>query len=133
MFPKSRLKLNRFFAINYGRPCNIHENDWDVKMPSNIDDMSATCPSFESFEFLENGTQERVTILSYQRYKFKLYQIASSITEGIYFYDGGTMQEVVEKVKLVNQRLLDWDGTLPPELRLKFLMTDLVEGVQNPR
>ena len=98
-----------------------------MEMPSNLDDTSTRCPRFGSLELLENGAHEYVTIISYQRYKFKLYQIASPITEGIYFYNGGTMQEIVEKVELINQRLLDWDKSIPSELRLKSFIMDQIE------
>ena len=122
----------RFLSISYGRPCNIRETDWQVSLPSNLDDLSATCPGFDSLEFLENDEYVPVTTLSYQRYKFKLYQIAASITGGIYFYNGGTMPEIVEKVKLINRRLLDWDKSLPPELRTGSFVRDTIDCADGP-
>ena len=89
-----------------------------------MDDLATRCPNFGSLEPLDGWVYGQVTILSYQRYKCRLYQIAVPITEGIYFYNGGTIQQVVEKVKLINRRLLDWDQSLPPELRSSSFKMD---------
>ena len=101
-------------------------------MPSNMDDLATTCPNFASPEPLDNGVHGQVTILSYQRYKCRLYQIANPITEGIYFYNGGTIKEVVKKVKLINQRLLDWNKSLPPELRLTSFKSHQRDHEEDP-
>ncbi|OAP62538.1 hypothetical protein AYL99_01765 [Fonsecaea erecta] len=110
-----------FSAITFGTPCNVHDSDWDVSFPGNIDDTSTTCPGFESVESYEDETFGPVTIASYQRYKFRLYRIASTITRNIYLRSGATLPEVVGEIKAINQRLLQWEKCIPRELRLKYL------------
>lgn len=82
-----------------------------------------TCPGFESIETYEGESFGPVTIMSYQRYKFRLYRIASSITRNIYQRSGATLSEVVSAIKAVNGRLRQWERSIPRELRLKHLKT----------
>ncbi|EXJ65887.1 uncharacterized protein A1O5_10863 [Cladophialophora psammophila CBS 110553] len=110
-----------FSAISFGTPCNVHDSDWDVSFPGNIDDTSLTCPGLESMETYEDETFGPVTIASYQRYKFRLYRIASTITRNIYLRSGATLPEVVGEIKAINHRLLEWEKCIPRELRLKYL------------
>ncbi|KIW33144.1 uncharacterized protein PV07_00015 [Cladophialophora immunda] len=110
-----------FSAISFGTPCNVHDSDWDVSFPGNIDDTSTTCPGFESVESYEDETFGPVTVASYQRYKFRLYRIASTITRNIYLRSGATLAEVVREIKAINHRLLQWEKCIPQELRLKYL------------
>ncbi|KIX92430.1 uncharacterized protein Z520_11905 [Fonsecaea multimorphosa CBS 102226] len=113
-----------FSAITFGTPCNVHDSDWDVSFPGNIDDTSMTCPGFDSMESYEDETFGPVTIASYQRYKFRLYRIASAITRNIYLRSGATLSEVVGEIKAINHRLLQWEKCIPPELRLKYLKSN---------
>lgn len=105
----------------------MQDNEWDVAMPANIEDMSLTCPGFDSQEMYEGTTIGAVTIFSYQRFKFRLYRIASAITKNIYLRSGVTLKDVVREIKCINQRLIRWEKCIPPELRpesLKSLPTD---------
>lgn len=97
-----------------------------------MDDLATRCPNFGSLEPLDGGVYGQVTVLSYQRYKCRLYQIAVPITEGIYFYNGGTIKEVVERVKFINRRLLDWHKSVPPELRLSSFKTHHMSRKEDP-
>ncbi len=105
-------------ALCYGKPSSIPENDWLVGMINDIDDTSVRCPGFTSVELRDDGIHHQVTIASYQRYKFKLYEIATPITKTIYFHRDATMPEIVKRVKNIHQQLVDWDRNIPPELRL---------------
>ncbi|KIX04781.1 uncharacterized protein Z518_05652 [Rhinocladiella mackenziei CBS 650.93] len=106
-----------FGAINFGTPCTIQDGDFQVKMPQNIDDTSDTCPGFNSVELLEDGSYERVTTLTYQRLKFKLYRITSHITRDIYFHGGRSTPGIVKRVQEIHSSLLGWEQMIPPELR----------------
>ncbi len=119
-------------ALCYGKSSSIQENEWQVGMVDDIDDVSTTCPGFNSTELREDGTYQRVTPISYQRYKFNLYRIASPITRTIYFHRGTTMREVVGRVKEINQRLVEWDRSLPPEWRLKSFAVEVDEPTLDP-
>jgi hypothetical protein len=63
-------------------------------MVCNIDDTSITRPGFQSMETLEDGSDERVTIVSYRRCKYKLYQIVSTILKSVYFTKNTTIAEI---------------------------------------
>jgi len=105
----------------------MQDNEGDVAMPANIEDMSLTCPGFDSQETYEGVTVGPVTVFSYQRFKFRLYRIASAITKNIYLSNGVTLKDVVREIKCINQRLIRWEKCIPPELRpepLKLLTTD---------
>jgi hypothetical protein len=86
-------------------------------MPQNIDDTSDTCPGFNSEEEFESGQRNRVTTLTYQRLKFKLYRIAAPITRELYFRQDLTMHERVRQVQEINNSLRRWESTIPAELR----------------
>ncbi|KIW52016.1 hypothetical protein PV05_10678 [Exophiala xenobiotica] len=80
------LRVRRVYgAITFGAPCAVLERDYEVRLPQNIDDTSDICPGFDSQEDIDSGCRGRVTILTYQRLKFKLYQIAAPITRELYF------------------------------------------------
>ncbi|KEF53608.1 uncharacterized protein A1O9_10583 [Exophiala aquamarina CBS 119918] len=116
-----------FGAISYGTPCLMQDNEWDVAMPANIEDVALTCPGFDSQETYEGVTVGPVTIFSYQRFKFRLYRIASAITRNIYLRSGVTLKDIVREIKCINQRLTRWEKCIPPELRpesLKSLPTN---------
>jgi hypothetical protein len=119
-------------ALCYGKPSSIPENDWQVGMISNIDDVSLRCPGFVSKELDDEGTYQVVTIASYQRYKFRLYKIAAPITKTIYFHRGATLREIVARVKDIHQQLIDWDHSIPPELRLGSFSATVDEGTPVP-
>jgi len=86
-------------------------------MPRNMDDASDRCPGFDSVELLEDGNREPVTTLSYQRFKFQLYRIASPITRDVYFNKRSTVQDIIKRVQDINQRLVEWERSVPLELR----------------
>jgi hypothetical protein len=116
-----QLICHSFGAMSFGTPCNVYDSDWNVSFPSNIDDTSLTCPGFDSIETYDGDSFGQVTIASYQRYKFRLYRIASSITRNVYLRSGATLTQVVGEIKAINQRLLQWEKCVPRELRLKYL------------
>jgi hypothetical protein len=88
-------------------------------MIGDLDDASARCPGFESTEYQEGTTMTgAVTILSYQRYKFRLYKIATPIAKTIYFHKGATVSQMVDEVREIHLRLVELDRSIPPELRL---------------
>ena len=109
----------RFASIVYGRPCSINDLDCDVGMVENLEDTSATHPTLHSQETLDSGTVVPVSIMSYQRFKFKLYRITSPIIGNVYFLRGATKAQVVERVRGIHQELTSWFSSLPEELRLK--------------
>ncbi|KIW37241.1 hypothetical protein, variant [Exophiala oligosperma] len=110
-----------FGALAYGTPGTVRDDEWDVALPENIGDTSETCPGFASTETYEGESCGPVTILSYQRYKFRLYRIASSITRTIYRPSGASWDYVATKIKTINDRLQQWEKSIPPELRLSNL------------
>lgn len=85
-------------------------------MVTNIDDTTARHPTFMSIEKVD-GTPHPVTIFSYQRYKFKLYQIASRIMAELYFYNSSDLSTAGKKTEMFNQELISWYEDLPSELR----------------
>ncbi|KAJ9604180.1 hypothetical protein H2200_011014 [Cladophialophora chaetospira] len=119
-----------FGAMSFGTPCNVYDSDWNVSFPTNIDDTSVKCPSFDSIETYDGESFGPVTIASYQRYKFRLYRIASSITRNVYLRSGATLSQVVGEIKAINQRLLQWERCVPRELRLKYLKLDNPDKVE---
>ena len=88
-------------------------------MVQDLDDTSAQHPTLHSQETMDDGTLVPVTIFSYQRFKFKLYRIASPIIGNVYFLRGATKAQVVERVGKIHQELASWFASLPQELRLE--------------
>jgi hypothetical protein len=113
--------------MSFGTPSNVYDSDWNVSFPGNIDDTALTCPGFDSMETYDGESFGPVTIMSYQRYKFRLYRIASTITRNVYLRNGATLTEVVGEIKAINQRLLQWEKCVPRELRLKYLSFDRLD------
>ncbi|EXJ86840.1 hypothetical protein A1O3_03794 [Capronia epimyces CBS 606.96] len=108
-----------FMALTFGSCSCIQDNSFAVQMPRNIDDTSDPCPGFESVENeqFEDGTCDRVTTLTYHRLKFKLYRIGSSITRDVYFHESRTRRSMAERVKKAHRALLEWEESVPLELR----------------
>lgn len=105
--------------MTYGTTTTIKSSRCQVSLPQDIDDTSARCPGFDSLEEFENGMPLPVTTLSYQRFKFRLYQIAEPIMGEIYFHNGCPLPDLIEKVQDINRQLLEWEKRVPPELRPK--------------
>jgi hypothetical protein len=72
-------------------------------------------------ETLDDGSVHRVNTFSYQRYKFRLYQISSQIISDIYTQDMPNIPATVETVRLIHERLENWAASLPAELKLAEL------------
>ena len=93
-------------------------------MPGNLDDTRAQCPGFESMEPTTAGASEPVTVLSYQLYKFRLYQATSSLTREIYGQRKLQKNELISHIQRIDQQLVEiWDS-IPPELRLRSFSED---------
>lgn len=105
----------------YGQRCIVHQPNSQLQMQKDIDDTFITCPGIESLELRESDTPEPVTILSYHRYKVRLYQIAEPITRSVYIHKRASINDVVKQVQQIHQRLIEWRKALPPELRLEVL------------
>lgn len=112
------LTLYRFVAVNCGRPSLIRESHWNLSKPRVIDDVLKRCPSFHSTELLEDGSQQYVTVMTYQTHKFDLYKIMSDIIGIFYHQRGRTSVEIIREAKDIKHRLVAWESRLPPELRL---------------
>lgn len=87
-------------------------------MPQNLDDTRARCPGYESLETLPTGANEPVTILTYQRYKFKLYQATSTLTTAIYTRQILGQDELITRVESIHLQVVEIWNSVPPELRL---------------
>jgi hypothetical protein len=105
--------------MSYGSPPLLHEDESSVKMPLDFDDNTDTCPGFDSLELREDGEYWPVTIGSYNRYKFQLYKIATSIMRDVYFTRLHQTDELVRRIRVYHKRLLDWERSTPPELRVE--------------
>ncbi|KFY76843.1 hypothetical protein V499_03621 [Pseudogymnoascus sp. VKM F-103] len=110
--------FDRFASIAWGRPCSINDIDCQVSSLETLDDAANPHPDLHSVEQLDNGRVEAVTTFSYQRFKFKLYSIASPILD-VNFIKGGNAAQVIEKIQSLHERLLTWHESLPDELLLK--------------
>ena len=116
--------VDRFAAISFGRPFTIQDEDWQVEMPGDIDDTPEGEFETHDTKLPRDKNRDPVTTMTYQRLKFKLYQIASPITRDVYFQRDATVSEVVEKVRDIDQRLIEWEKSIPRELRLSSYCTE---------
>lgn len=108
-----------FFSMSYGTSPMLNEADCSVQQPLDVEDNSLRCPGFDSLEKRDDGRFLPVTMGSYNRYKAKLYMIASSIMQQIYFTQHHEQGELVRLLLSFHQRLLAWERSMPPELRLE--------------
>ncbi|KAJ5600165.1 hypothetical protein N7450_001232 [Penicillium hetheringtonii] len=111
--------LDRFASITYGRPSSIVDAHCSVSMPLDMEDTQAVHPLLNSLEYTATNHPSRVTLGTYQRYKFELYTIASSIIGSIYNLDSPKSGDVRHQAAVINTKLVDWFEKLPAELRLK--------------
>lgn len=88
-------------------------------MPRDMEDAQAVHPLLNSLEYSATTHPARVTLGSYQRYKFELYTIASSIIGSIYDLDSPKLGDVRDQAAVINTKLIEWFERLPAELRLK--------------
>lgn len=87
-------------------------------MVQNMSDTTSRHPSSNPVGTAEDGSAEFVTIFSYQRLKFQLYQIASPMLENVKFHQASSTSDIAAKVMDIHERLLDWFSKLPAELQL---------------
>jgi hypothetical protein len=109
----------RFASTIFGKPCAIKGSEADVSMVRNLNDTTSRHPSTNSVETAEDGSVEFVTIFSYQKLKFQLYQIASPMLENVKFHQASSTSDISAKVMDIHERLLDWFSKLPLELQLR--------------
>ncbi|OQE22042.1 hypothetical protein PENFLA_c013G00906 [Penicillium flavigenum] len=88
-------------------------------MPRDMEDTQAVHPLLNSLEYTATNHPARVTLGTYQRYKFELYTIASSIIGSIYNLASPKSGDVRRQAAVINTKLVDWFERLPAELRLK--------------
>lgn len=86
-------------------------------MPGNMEDTSTRHPIHASLETLDDGSISHITIFSYQRYKFRLYRLASAVISEIYTHQTRSTSEIVEKIKTIHEQLQKWYQSLPVELQ----------------
>jgi hypothetical protein len=113
------LTVRRYGALTYGTNNSIQHSKCQVELPQNIDDTLESCPGIGSYEVMEDGLSQRVTTLSYQRFKFRLYRIAEPIMKDVYFSDRRSAREVISRIQAINAQLLEWQSSVPPELDLR--------------
>ena len=116
---KQCLRSTRFASITYGRPSSIVDAHCSVSMPRDMEDTQDVHPLLNSLEYTATNHPARVTLGTYQRYKFELYTIASSIIGSIYNIDSPKSGDVRRQAAVINTKLVDWFERLPEELRLK--------------
>lgn len=100
-------------------------------MPRDMDDTEAQCPGYQSIgpSSDTDGSKALVTVLTYQIYKFRLYQATSSLTREIYGRKNLSRAELIAHIELINHRLVEIWESVPPELRLSgFKKHDLHSG-----
>ncbi|CAI7605654.1 unnamed protein product [Penicillium viridicatum] len=110
--------LDRYASITYGRPPSIVDAHCSVSMPRDMEDTQAVHPLLNSLEYSATTHPARVTLGTYQRYKFELYTIASPIIGSIYNLDSPKSGDVRHQAAVINTKLVDWFERLPAELRL---------------
>ncbi|KAF9242681.1 transcriptional regulator family: Fungal Specific TF [Penicillium roqueforti] len=103
-----------YIAQAYGKPSVLPTVQFNVCEPKDLDDTMATCPGIGSYEVREDGTFKPVTIFSYNRYKAQLYSIADPTAHSIR----------LPHIKRTYARLLDWEKTVPRELKLGSFSED---------
>lgn len=94
-----------FTSMVFGKPCMISDSECDVSMVENMPDTAARHPALSSTEIGVDRHVDFVTIFSYQRYKFKLYQIASPIIGNIYLYQGADAPTTADKIQVIHKHL----------------------------
>ncbi|CAI7633029.1 unnamed protein product [Penicillium discolor] len=97
-----------YVAQAYGKASILPTVQFNVSEPEDLDDTLATCPGIGSYEVRVDGTFKPVTIFSYNRYKAQLYSIADPTAHSIR----------LPHIKRTYSRLLDWEKTVPRELKL---------------
>ncbi|KAK4869217.1 hypothetical protein LT330_006217 [Penicillium expansum] len=103
-----------YVAQAYGKPSILPTVQFNVSEPEDLDDTLATCPGIGSYEVRQDGTFKPVTIFSYNRYKAQLYSIADPTAHSIR----------LPHIKRTYARLLDWEKTVPRELKLDSFCKD---------
>jgi hypothetical protein len=102
----------------FGRPFCIQDAEFEVSMVRNMEDTASRHPNLSSMEMNEYGTMENVTMLSYHKHKFKLYQLSSQVIGMERFRSCSSECDVAQKVKAIHEQLFAWQAELPAELRL---------------
>lgn len=78
-------------------------------MPLNMDDMAQLHPDSSTLESLHDGSTSHVNVYSYQRYKFRLYQLSSPIITDLHAQDKTDIGAVATKTEEINSSC--WTGS----------------------
>lgn len=108
--------------MSYGTPPIVTEDSCCVQLPDDLEGNMLQHPGFKSMEKREDGELWSVTTGSYNRYKAKMYMMASSIMNQIYFTRHNKPGELVRLIKGFFERVLEWERSVPPELQLESHM-----------
>jgi hypothetical protein len=118
--------------MSYGTPPIVTEDSCCVQLPDDLEGNMLQHPGFKSMEKREDGELWSVTTGSYNRYKAKMYMMASSIMNQIYFTRHNKPGELVQLIKGFFERVLEWERSVPPELQLEshvdFIPSEGKEG-----
>lgn len=105
--------------MSWGTPPMISEADCNVGLPRDVEDTAEQCPGLGSLEQRHDGEFRPVTVGSYNRYKADMYRIAISIMRHVYFTKHQSSEELVQVISKLHHRLLVWEKSIPPELRVE--------------
>ena len=119
IFFNCELCCYRFISMSWGTPPMLSEADCNVMQPRDVEDTMEQCPGYGSLEQREDGEIRPVTVGSYNRYKAEMYKIAVSIMRQVYFSPHHRPEELVRLISNLHQRLLAWERSIPPELRVE--------------
>ena len=110
--------FDRFASIVYGHPCGIRDGEFEVAEPKDSDDTGGQRPP--------SNVSEPVTALTYVKCKIELYRISSPIMTELYTQKL-SHQQASRIIHDVDKRLLEWQASLPNELRL-----DIAQASKEP-
>jgi hypothetical protein len=104
--------------LTHGRPSRVTAESCDVQPPDDLEGDSVPPSEFASLEHRHDGLTQPLSLSSYVRYRNQIYIIAASISRHVDASRSQPAKLVAENTRRLHRRLLEWEKTVPPELRL---------------
>jgi len=121
-----------YVALTHGKPSRMNEEACDVRLPEDLE--RDLVPSLEGgSQGSQDGSKGPVSLCSYVRYRTKIYMIASSLSRDMYLTRPSHPNLAIQRANALHQRLLEWERSVPRELRLETYSGTSLEGSHRRR
>ncbi|KAJ5353056.1 hypothetical protein N7452_002030 [Penicillium brevicompactum] len=109
--------LDRLLALQLGRPMAIHEEDFEVDLPSRNDMSPFVAPDYE--DAASSNTTQHTGMMDYFLGVIRFSHVLGSVIRALYRPSqvDSSPEQMLHNASELDHRLMEWKGSLPRHLR----------------